>query len=126
MSYFSRLAVKRAENESDWSWPSEERLLLDRIEDLELQKEIILEGCVLGRESWGLRDEDLRYVLPSDLYDLSDVNRALFLAESDLWKLLGISWGLYADEVKPEPKEEKPFVIPGQMTIDEFLKGKVA
>ena len=121
MSYFSRLSVECKETKADPISPSETQKLLERLEDLSIRREEIKRTC--EKESWGLRDEDIRYVLAKDLKNLGDVDRAILLAESDLWKLLGISWGLYADEVRPEPAEVKPIVIPGQMTIDDYLKG---
>ena len=128
MSYFSRLSAEHKDTKGDPLRPTEEQKLLDRLEDLDLRREELKECGDFGKESWGLRDEDLRYVLPNDLQVIADVDRAILIAESDLWKHLGIRWGLYADEVRREPREEVTLVIPGQMTIDDYLKvlGKVA
>lgn len=120
MGYYSRLSVEQMEDKDDLIWPSEKRKLLERLEDLNIRRKELMSSC--GRESWGLLDEDLRYVLAKDLYNLSDIDRAILIAENDLWKLLGINWGLYADEVRPEPAEVKPIVIPGQMTIEDYQK----
>ena len=123
MSYFSRLSVEQKDTQDEQVWASEEQKLLDRLEDLDSRLEDLRERGDFGKESWGLSDEDLRYVLPKDLKTIAEVNRAILIAESDIWKLLGINWGIFAGEVKAEPTEVKPFVIPGQMTIDDYLKG---
>ena len=124
MGYFSDLSIDHKTTSEEPSWSLYQRALMDRLDDLELQRENLTLYGSREKESWGLRDEDLRYVLPHDLQVVEDVDRAALIAEGDLWKSLGIHWGLYANEIE-EPEAPKPFVVPGQITIFEHLHDTV-
>ena len=121
MSCFSNLSVKKTEFQTDRSFPSPEELLLDRIEDLEDRLEEVRARYPDGGESLRLLDEDLRHVLPQQLKSTIDLNRAILIAESDLWKCFGINWGIYAVPVGQAQEAPEQIEIPGQMTIEDYL-----
>lgn len=91
MINYAKLASKHGLYDHDHSYTPPEMQLLWRLEDLEDR----LEG--LSQQQTGYRDEgisfsesDLRYVLPKHFYSVSDVQKAIDLAISDLAERYGI------------------------------------
>lgn len=91
MGYFSNLAMERKNRYPDHSHTPPEKQLLWRLEELEerLQE--------LTRQQTGKRDEgacfsesNLRYVLPGQFLSVSDVQKAIELAVTDLAERYGI------------------------------------
>ena len=85
MGYFSNLAVEVCPaDRPDDSYPSAERQLLQRLEDLrERMKELTMEGALYWNGA-AYRENSLRYVLPEYLCDIYSAEQAMRLAKADL------------------------------------------
>lgn len=83
--YFSNLAVEVCPaDRPDDSYPSAERQLLQRLEDLrERMKELTMEGALYWNGA-AYRENSLRYVLPEYLCDIYSAEQAMRLAKADL------------------------------------------
>lgn len=91
MINYAKLASQYGLYDHDHSYTPPEMQLLWRLEDLEDRLE------ELSRQQTGIRDEgvnfsedNLRYVLPEHFYSVSDVQKAIDLAISDLAERYGI------------------------------------
>ena len=91
MINYAKLASQYGLYDHDHSYTPPEMQLLWRLEDLEDRLE------ELSQQQTGIRDEgvsfsesDLRYVLPKHFYSVSDVQKAIDLAISDLAERYGI------------------------------------
>lgn len=91
MGYFSNLAVEVCPaDRPDDSYPSAERQLLQRLEDLRgRMEELTMEGALYWNGA-AYRENDLRYVLPEYLCDIYSTERAIKLAKEDLLCKYGI------------------------------------
>lgn len=85
MGYFSHF-----EREEDRSYPSPEKQLLWRLDDLRNQLEFLFEEGACYRSSIRLSDTDIRYVIPEDFDTILDAERAIMLVEHDLEEQYGI------------------------------------
>ena len=93
MGYFSNLAIEYAETYEDNSYPSLDRQLIWRLEDLQSRLEELKENGEPRRyKDDGLRltDDDVRYAIPEYFVRIVDVKRAIDLAISDLELKCGI------------------------------------
>lgn len=91
MGYFSNLAIDRLDDYEDHSYPSPERQLLWRLDDL---KDRLSELVTTGgpyRSGYIYTEDDIRYALPEHLGDISKVERAIELAKEDLLNKYGIN-----------------------------------
>lgn len=91
MGYFSNLAVEVCPaDRPDDSYPSAERQLLQRLEDLRgRMEELAMEGALYWNGA-AYRENDLRYVLPEYLCDIYSTGWAIKLAKEDLLCKYGI------------------------------------
>lgn len=85
LGYFSNLAVEVCPaDRPDDSYPSAERQLLQRLEDLrERMKELTMEGALYWNGA-AYHENSLRYVLPEYLCDIYSTEQAMRLAKADL------------------------------------------
>lgn len=93
MGYFSNLAIEYAETYEDNSYPSPDRQLIWRLEDLQSRLEELKENGEPRRyKDDGLRltDDDVRYAIPEYFVRIVDVERAIDLVISDLELKYGI------------------------------------
>lgn len=89
MGYFSTLSLKNGYE--DFSYPSPERQLSFRLEDLKNRLiELIEKGAPL-RSRYRMSDIDYRYVPPERLNSVYDVKRAIETARHDLSEKYGIT-----------------------------------
>ena len=84
MGYFSNLAIEYAETYEDNSYPSPDRQLIWRLEDLQSRLEELKENGEPRRYN------DVRYAIPEYFVRIVDVERAIDLAISDLELKYGI------------------------------------
>ena len=120
MGYFSNYALDYEADYEDNSYPSPEKQLMWRLEDLQSRWEELKEysaphpKCDAGLR---LTDDDVRYAIPEYFTSVRDVERAIKLAISDLRANYGI-------ELKENSTEEEQFAydlpIVGQLTLDEI------
>lgn len=91
MGYFSNLTIDYLGDYEDHSYPSPERQLLWRLDDLkDRMKELISEGTAY-RNGYIYSENDIRYALPEHLCDIYKVERAIELAKEDLLNKYGIN-----------------------------------
>ena len=93
MGYFSNLAIEYAETYEDNSYPSPDRQLIWRLEDLQSRLEELKENGEPRRykdEGLRLTDDDVRYAIPEYFVRIVDVERAIDLVISDLELKYGI------------------------------------
>jgi len=82
MGYFSSLALDYEEEYEDYSYPSPDRQLKWRLEDLYSRLEEIDGGNIprhLIDEGLRLTDDEIRYAIPEYFVRASDVERAIEL-----------------------------------------------
>lgn len=102
MGYFSNLAAERKNRYPDHSHTPPEKQLLWRLEDLEERlHELTTQRTGKRDEGSCFSESDLRYVLPDRFLSVSDVQKAIELAVTDLAERYGIS-------VRCKPVEEIP------------------
>ena len=101
MGYYTNLAAAFLGEDSDYSYPSPERELLRRMDDLESKLEELRSknGCY---ESHITVPDDIRYALPEHLGTLSEVKRAIKFARNDLRDKYGINLEAYIDQMDTE------------------------
>ena len=118
MGYFSNFIV---DDEEDNSYPSPERQLIWRLEDLQSRLEELKENGEPHRyKDDGLRltDDDIRYAIPEYFVRIVDVERAIDLAISDLQLKYNI---VLAEEYIDEEQSICDVQPPEQLYFDEFL-----
>lgn len=120
MGYFSNYALDYEADYEDNSYPSPEKQLMWRLEDLQSRWEELKEySAPHSKYDAGLRlsDDDVRYAIPEYFTSVRDVERAIKLAISDLRANYGIGF-------KENSTEEEQFAydlpIVGQLTLDEI------
>ena len=101
MGYYTYLAAAFLDGDSDYSYPSPERELFWRMDDLESRLEELRSknACY---ESHITVPEDIRYALPEHLGTISEVKRALEFARNDLREKYGINLEAYIDQMDSE------------------------
>ena len=107
MGYYTNLAMSFLGEDSDYSYPSPERELFWRMDDLESRLEELRSknGCY---ESHITVPDDIRYALPEHLGTISEVKRALEFARNDLRDKYGINLGSYIDQMDTEYEKDNP------------------
>ena len=107
MGYYTNLAAAFLNEDSDYSYPSPERELFWRMDDLEsrLEELRIKNACY---ESHITVPDDIRYALPEHLGTISEVKRALEFARNDLREKYGINLEAYIDQVDSEYEKNNP------------------
>ena len=107
MGYYTNLAAAFLNEDSDYSYPSPERELFWRMDDLELRLEELRSknACY---ESHITVPDDIRYALPEHLGTISEVKRALEFARNDLRDKYGINLGSYIDQMDTEYEKDNP------------------
>jgi hypothetical protein len=121
MGYFSNLAIEYAETYEDNSYPSPDRQLIWRLEDLQSRLEELKENGEPRRyQDDGIRltDDDIRYAIPEYFVRIVDVERAIDLAISDLQLKYNI---VPAEEYIDEGQSICDVQPPEQLYFDEFL-----
>ena len=102
MGYFSNLATHEVLYDYDHSYTPPEKQLLWRLEDLEERlHELTMQRTGRRDEGVCFSESNLRYVLPGQFLSVSDVQKAIELAVSDLAE----RYGIY---VRGKPVEEEP------------------
>ena len=101
MSYYTNLAAAYMNEDGDYSYPSPERELFWRMEDLESRLEELRSknACY---ESHVTVPDDIRYALPEHLGTVHEVKRAIELAKNDLRDKYGINLEAYIDQMNTE------------------------
>ena len=120
MGYYTNLAAAFLNEDSDYSYPSPERELFWRMDDLEsrLEELRIKNACY---ESHITVPDDIRYTLPEHLGTVSEVKRALEFAKHDLRDKYGINLEMYIDHMDSE-YEQISFIGPHMQIINHFGK----
>ena len=101
MGYYTNLAAAFLNEDNDYSYPSQERELFWRMNDLELRLEElrIKNACY---ESHVTVPDDIRYTLPEHLGTISEVKRAIEFTRNDLREKYGINLEGYIDQMDTE------------------------
>ena len=118
MGYYTNLAAAFLNEDSDYSYPSPERELFWRMDDLESRLEE-LRGKNGYCESHITVPDDIRYALPEHLDTISEVKRALEFARNDLREKYGINLEAYIDQMDSE-YEQISFIGPHMQIINHF------
>ena len=107
MGYYTNLAAAFLDGDSDYSYPSPERELFWRMDDLESRLEELRSknACY---ESHITVPEDIRYALPEHLGTISEVKRALEFTRNDLRDKYGINLEGYIDQMDTEYEKNNP------------------
>ena len=127
MGYYTNLAMSFLGEDSDYSYPSPERELFWRMDDLESRLEELRSKngyC----ESHITVPDDIRYALPEHLGTISEVKRALEFARNDLREKYGINLEAYIDQMDSEYEKNNPdeeyeqisFIGPHMQIINHF------
>ena len=98
MGYYTNLAAAFLDENIDYSYPSPERELFWRMDDLESRLEELRtkNACY---ESYVTVPDDIRYALPEHLGTISEVKRAIEFAKNDLRNKYGINLEAYIDHM---------------------------
>ena len=107
MGYYTNLAAAFLNEDSDYSYPSPDRELFWRMDDLESRLEE-LRGKNVCCENHITVPDDIRYALPEHLGTISEVKRALEFARNDLREKYGINLEAYIDQVDSEYEKNNP------------------
>ena len=120
MGYYTNLAAAFLDGDSDDSYPSPERELFWRMDDLESRLEELRSknACY---ESHITVPEDIRYASPEHLGTISEVKRPLEFARNDLREKYGINLEAYIDQMDSE-YEQISFIGPHMQIINHFGK----
>ena len=101
MGYYTNLADAFLGEDNDYSYPSPERELFWRMDDLDLRlEELRIKNACYG--SHVTLPDDIRYALPEHLDTISEVKRALEFATNDLREKYGINLEAYIDQKDSE------------------------
>ena len=121
MGYFSNLAIEYAETYEDNSYPSLDRQLIWRLEDLQSRLEELKENGEPRRyydEGLRLTDDDIRYAIPEYFVRIVDVERAIDLVISDLQLKYNI---VLSEEYIDERQSICDVQLPDQLCFDELV-----
>ena len=129
MGYYTNLAAAFLNEDSDYSYPSLERELFWRMDDLESRLEG-LRGKNVCCENHITVPDDIRYALPEHLGTVSKVKRAIEFAKHDLRDKYGINLEGYIDQMDTEYEKNNPneeyeqisFIGPHMQIINHFGK----
>ena len=101
MGCYTNLAAAFLDEDSDYSYPSPEKELFWRMDDLESRLEELRSknACY---ESHITVPDDIRYALPEHLGTVSEVERAIEFARNDLRDKYGINLEAYIDQMNTE------------------------
>ena len=119
MGYFSALQLELDLGYEDYSYPSPERQLLwrledlaDRLQDLEIKGAACRNGAVSS-------DDNIRYTLPENLSCIYDAQKAIELAKQDLFNKYGLSIPEYEEPLFAEQDDD--FADSSQITMMDFI-----
>ncbi len=93
MGRFSDLAIEKIESDEDRSYPSPERQLQWRLEELYCRREELTAVKHLCEEEYIFTDDDIHYAPQGYLNSVRDINRAIKLAKEDQKKEHGPAGG---------------------------------
>ena len=110
MGYYTNLAAAFLDGDSDYSYPSPERELFWRMDDLESRLEELRSKNACYESHITVAD-DIRYDLPEHLGTISEVKRAIEFAKNDLREKYGINLEAYIDQMDSE-YEQISFIGP--------------
>ena len=119
MGYFSNFKIDY--DEEDNSYPSPDRQLMWRLENLQSRLEELQENGEPRRyydEGLRLTDDDIRYAIPEYFVRIVDVVRAIDLVISDLRLKYNIE---ITEEYIDEEQSICDVQLPDQLCFDEFL-----
>ena len=107
MGSYTNLAAAFLDENIDYSYPSPERELFWRMDDLEsrLEELRIKNACY---ESHVTVPDDIRYALPEHLGTISEVKRAIEFAKNDLRNKYGINLEAYIGQMDTEYEKNNP------------------
>ena len=107
MGYYTNPAAVFLGEDSDYSYPSPERELLWRIDDLESRLDELKSknACFESRITVS---GDIRYALPEHLATISQVKRAIEFARNDLRDKYGIDLEACINHMKTEYEKNNP------------------
>ena len=107
MGYYTNLAAAFLNEDSDYSYPSPERELFWRMDDLESRlEELRTKNACYG--SHVTLPDVIRYALPEHLGTISEVKRALEFARNDLREKYGINLEAYIGQMDTEYEKNNP------------------
>ena len=90
MKYYDTYLPYIVDDDYDWSYPEPEMQLLCRLDELQDRLEELIAKDAPYR-NWDIYSEDdIRYSLPEDLFDIGKVERAIELAKDDLVNKYGL------------------------------------
>ena len=84
MGYYSNLALECLELDYDRSYPTPEKQLLWRLDDLYDRLDCLTEAGASYNSRTRLSDDDIRYAVPNYFEHIADVENAIELAMSEL------------------------------------------
>lgn len=84
MGYYSNLALECLELDYDRSYPTPEKQLLWRLDDLYDRLDFLTEAGASYNSRTRLSDDDIRYAVPNYFEHIADVENAIELAMSEL------------------------------------------
>ena len=127
MGYYTNLAAAFLDENIDYSYPSPERELFWRMDDLESRLEELI-GKNGYCESHITVPDDIRYNLPEHTGTISEVKRAIEFAKNDLREKYGINLEAYIDQMDSEYEKNNPneeyeqisFIGPHMQIINHF------
>ncbi len=90
MKYYDTYLPYVVDDDYDWSYPGPEMQLLWRLDDLQDRLEELIAKDAPYRDGYIYSEDDIRYALPEDLYDIGKVERAIELAKDDLVNKYGL------------------------------------
>ena len=90
MKYYDTYLPYIVDDDYDWSYPGPEMQLLCRLDDLQDRLEELIAKDAPYRDGYIYSEDDIRYSLPEDLYDIGKVERAIELAKDDLVNKYGL------------------------------------
>lgn len=118
MKYYDTYLPYIVDDDYDWSYPGPEMQLLWRLDDLQDRLEELIAKDAPYRNRDIYAEDDIRYSLPEQLFDIGKVERAIELAKDDLVNKYGL----------PDPEtlmiDESDVVAEdcvGQMTLLDLL-----
>ena len=107
MGYYTKLAYTFMGEDDDYSFPSPERELFWRLDDLESRLEELSSKKTCQERHLVVHD-DIRYALPEHLVTVYEVKRAIEVAKDDLRNKYGITFEAVIGQVNPEHEKEIP------------------
>lgn len=121
MKFYDRYRPYILDRDYDRSYPSPEKQLLWRLDDLADRLEELLAAGALYRSDYVYTEDAVRYALPKDLWDVDMVEQAIELAKDDLVNVYGLP---DPDQIMCDEAELFDDICKGQLSMEKvFLAG---